>query len=193
MKTRYTIGMALLVAILGVSLAGCGGKPKDEVEALVDDLVVVDRNNPMLNYSVVPKLAEHGEKAIAALMKRIEETRTDQQYFYSLVVMAIPAEPARFKACKELLKHPNPALRKHGVEGLAKPGSPDEAIELAIKMALEAEEAPVRSSAIYALGKCKSKKFRKKIENMLQRARNDPEQTVREHARRAQLRMEGKL
>lgn len=193
MRTRYTIGMALLVGILAVSLAGCSGKPKDEVEALVDSLVVVESKIAMLDYSVVPKLAEHGDKAIAALMKRIEKTPEHRQYFYSLVIMAIPSEPARFEACKELLKHPNHQVRQHGVEGLVKPGSPNEAIELAMKMALEAEKTSVRSSAIYALSNCKAKKFRKKIENTLRRARSDPEQMVREHATRGLRRMEGKL
>jgi hypothetical protein len=193
MRTRHTIEMALLVGVLAVSLAGCGGKPKSEVEALVDSAVVEEKGNGQVDGKAVAKLAEYGEEAIAELMKRIEKTPEHLQYCYSDILIGIRAEPARFEACKELLKHPNQALRKHAVEGLVRPGSPDEAIELAMKMALEAEKASVRSSAIYALGFCEVKKFRKKIEGTLRRATNDPEQMVREHANRALLRIQGKL
>ena len=193
MRTRHTIEMALLAGILAVSLAGCGGKPKSEVEALVDEAVVVDRGNGQVNGKAVAKLAEYGEEAIAELMKRIEKTPEHLQYCYSDILIGIRSEPARFKACKELLKHPNSALRTHAVEGMVRPGSPDEAIELAIKMALEAEKASVRSSAIYALSHYKGKKFRDKIMRTFRRATNDPEQMVREHANRGILRMQGKL
>ncbi|NQT20542.1 MAG: hypothetical protein HQ592_12615 [Planctomycetes bacterium] len=189
MRVRFTTATALLGAALIVLFAGCSGEPESPVEKLIGELVVMRGKVPMVDRLVVPKLAEHGEEAIAALQKKIEETPDHLQQCYSLALIRINAEPARFEACKQLLKHSNAEVRKHAVRGFAAEGAPDEAIELAMTLIRGHDDAAIRSVAIFALSYCDAKKFARQIEKTIRSATNDPAQMVREHAGRALDRM----
>jgi len=183
MKALGALCMILPAAALVVSLPGCGSKPQSEVEKLVDR--AVDMSVPgwaQVDYGVVRRLADRPEEAIPVLLKRIETCPKYAQDAYSHIINYMNAEPARFEACKKLLAHPNLEVRKDAVEGLAMEGAPDEAIKECIRLTTEAEEASLRSIALYAISSRKDKKFAKEICRALRRATTDPVQDVREHA-----------
>lgn len=186
MKTLPALSVMLLAAALIVSLTGCGGVPKSEVEKLVDR--AVDTSVPgwgQIDEGVVNRLVGHAEEAIPLLMKKIDECPKYAQDAYSTIVTCMKAEPARFEACKELLTHPNPEVRKDAVEGMAMEGAPDEAIKECIRLTTEASETSLRSVALYAISSRKDKKkYAREICKALRRATTDPEQDVREHATR---------
>jgi len=118
-------------------------------------------------------------------MKAIDTSPDYLKPSYSTLLSKLNVEPARFEACKKLLKHPNAEVRKDAVEGLGAPGAPDEAIELCISLITESEDPGMRAVALYILRFCKNKKFYPKICKAFRTATADPDQMVREHAFRS--------
>ena len=178
--------MMFLAAALIVSLPGCGSEPKSEVEKLVDRAVDASvKGYGMIDWGVVNQLDDHPEEAIPLLMKKMDECPKYAQDAYSTIITVMNAEPARFEACKKLLTHPNAEVCKDAIEGMAMKGAPDEAIKECIRLTTDADEASLRSIALYAISSRKDKKkYSREICKALRRATNDPEQDVREHAKR---------
>jgi HEAT repeat protein len=150
--------MLAFVALGTIGLAGCGGSSSsNELEQLIDE--AVDEEHGQVSRGKVKEIAEYGGEAIDLLMERIDQVPRHLQYCYSYILIEIPAEPARFEACKKLLEHPNSEVRKDAVAGLVLPDSPDEAIELAIGLVNDAESASVRSLACYAVSNMNPPRF----------------------------------
>jgi len=139
MKKLRFLQIIVIAAAVAVPFAGCKSKPKTELEKLIDEVAT-----PLgeVNMDAGRRLLEIGEPAVEALLKAcFEEKSTKKQLVYAHVLARINAEPARMEACIKLLKeHKDKDVRVRAVDGLARHGASDEAIRMAMDIALNDSE-----------------------------------------------------
>ncbi|HUS57583.1 MAG TPA: HEAT repeat domain-containing protein, partial [Planctomycetota bacterium] len=181
MKKLRFLQIIVIAAAVAVPFAGCKSKPKTELEKLIDEVAT-----PLgeLNMDAGRRLLEIGEPAVEALLKAcFEEKSTKKQLVYAHVLARINAEPARMEACIKLLKeHKDKDVRVRAVDGLARHGASDEAVRMAMDIALNDSEPLLRSVAHRMISFSTNKKLAAEISKVLRKGLSDPEQTVREHA-----------
>ena len=178
MKLRMPL-IIVVAAAMAIPLVSCRSKPKSKAETLVEQVA----NRGMMDVKAAKELQAMGEPAIKELLKACFNGRKENQLVYAHLLVRIDVEPARFNACVKLLnEHKDKDIRSRAVDGLARDHAPEEAIKMAIDLALNSPDPVLKASAERTVSFCKVAKFDSLICKALRQGLSDPDQTVREHA-----------